>query len=218
MVELRDRVRRDYAVFADTCFEAFGDRIQHWITINEPHSFASEGYSGFGVLAPGRRARLIFNRGRSKREPYMVGHNLLLAHAAAVRIYKEKYQKAQKGCIGIALDCKWYEPFSDSPEDRAAAQRVLEFDLGWFLDPIMFGDYPEIMRKRVGDRLPNFSLEQRDEIKGSLDFLGINHYTTNYARASDFSLLAAFLNDNPDSGTITPCKVMLVSIRWQTSL
>lgn len=201
---LGSEIVKDYASFAETCFKAFGDRIRHWITINEPHTFASEGYSGFAVLAPGRRAGLLFNRGRSKRELYIVAHNLLLSHAAAVSIYREKYQAQQKGCIGIALDCKWYEPFSDCSDDRAAAQRVLEFDLGWFLDPIMLGDYPEIMREKVGDRLPIFSPEQRNAIKGSLDFVGINHYTTNYARPFNFPFIAAIFNDNPDCATVTP--------------
>ena len=58
----------------------------------------------------------------------------------------------------------------------------------------MFGDYPNSMRERVGDRLPKFSEAEKGLIKGSLDFVGINHYTTYYATDSPIGQL--FLNDS----------------------
>jgi len=72
---------------------------------------------------------------------------------------------------------------TDSEDDIAAAQRGLEFFYGWFTDPVVFGDYPEVMRQRLGDRLPQFSEEQKEMMKNSADFLGLNHYTTHYASA-----------------------------------
>jgi len=50
-----------------------------------------------------------------------------------------------------------------------------------FVDPIIFGDYPEIMRVLVGTRLPIFTESQSKMLKGSLDFLGVNYYTARYA-------------------------------------
>jgi beta-glucosidase len=44
----------------------------------------------------------------------------------------------------------------------------------------VFGDYPEVMRKNVGARLPGFTKNQSELIKGSLDFIGINHYYSLY--------------------------------------
>lgn len=38
------------------------------------------------------------------------------------------------------------------------------------------------MRKLVGERLPMFTKEQQHKLRGSLDFLGVNYYTTNYVR------------------------------------
>lgn len=78
-------------------------------------------------------------------------------------------------------NCDWREPKSDREADKAAALRSLEFFLGWFADPIYFGDYPEVMRHRLKERLPNFTPQERDQIKSSNDFFGLNHYTTMFA-------------------------------------
>ena len=159
---------RDYAAI---CFENFGDRVQHWITFNEPWVVSILGY-GQGVFAPGRV---------STSEPYQAGHQILRAHAKAVALYREKFQPKQNGRIGITNNCDWREPLTDSESDRLAAQRALEFFLGWFADPIFRGDYPDVMRERVADRLPKFTPEDKTLILGSADFFGINHYTTLYA-------------------------------------
>ena len=76
---------------------------------------------------------------------------------------------------------------------------------------MMFGDYPSSMRERVGDRLPTFSAEQKALLKGSLDFVGINHYTTYYARDNRTNLIGILLKDTlADSGTVTLRKVSLL--------
>ena len=61
--------------------------------------------------------------------------------------------------------------------DKAAAQRGLDFNLGWFADPLWFGDYPASMKKCVKEDLPEFTAEEKEMVKGSLDFQGINFYT-----------------------------------------
>jgi beta-glucosidase len=160
-----------FANYADVCFEHFGDRVKHWITINEAWVVAMLGY-GQGVFAPGRI---------SNAEPYLAGHNLLRAHASAVKIYREKYLPTQKGSIGITNNCDWREPLTDSTEDKAAAERAMEFFISWFADPIYHGHYPESMVKRVGNRLPKFTPEDKELVHGSSDFLGLNHYTTMFA-------------------------------------
>lgn len=56
-----------------------------------------------------------------------------------------------------------------------------------FVNPIIFGDYPETMRALVGTRLPIFTESQSKMLKGSFDFLGVNYYTARYADDSTSS-------------------------------
>ncbi|XP_073130849.1 beta-glucosidase 6-like [Henckelia pumila] len=194
---------KDFTMFSETCFKEFGDRVKHWITFNEPHTFAVQGYD-IGIQAPGRCSILLHalcRAGNSATEPYIVGHNLLLSHASVVDVYKQVYQAYQHGSIGISLDTFWYEPLSNSPADIEATQRALDFSLGWFMDPLIFGDYPSSMRKRVGIRLPRFTEAESRKLKDSFDFIGINHYTTWYAYADNINIFGVLLKDSlADSG------------------
>ncbi|PKI60231.1 hypothetical protein CRG98_019419 [Punica granatum] len=91
---LSPRIVDDFRDYAGVCFKEFGDRVKHWITLNEPFSYSSGGYAQ-GMLAPGRCSEwqlLNCTGGNSATEPYLVAHYELLAHAAAVKLYKEKYQ------------------------------------------------------------------------------------------------------------------------------
>ncbi|VEN58416.1 unnamed protein product [Callosobruchus maculatus] len=79
---------------------------------------------------------------------------------------------------------------SNSTEDIDAAEREIEMTFGWWANPIFSdtGDYPAVMKQRVEarsrlenytiSRLPAFSPSEIGTIKGSADFLGLNHYRT----------------------------------------
>ncbi|KAK4349313.1 hypothetical protein RND71_032068 [Anisodus tanguticus] len=179
---LSSKIAKDFGDYADICFKEFGDRVKHWITLNEPLSYSMFGYAR-GTFAPGRCSSYVGNctKGDSATEPYIVAHNLLLAHATGVKVYKQKYQKTQKGQIGVTLVTHWFVPKIKTPLGLKAPLKALDFFLGWFLDPITYGDYPASMRANVGRRLPKFTAEQKKLVKGSIDFLGMNYYTTQYA-------------------------------------
>ncbi|XP_039065693.1 beta-glucosidase 40-like [Hibiscus syriacus] len=191
---LDPRIINDFALYAETCFEKFGDRVKHWITFNEPHSFSIQGYYT-GFEAPGRCSTGFCMVGNSSTEPYIVAHNVLLSHAAAADIYRKNYKDKQNGSIGISLDVKWFVPATNATGNIEATQRAQDFQLGWFLDPLIFGDYPSSMRSRVGTRLPTFTESESALLKGSLDFVGINHYTTYYASQNATNPISDLLND-----------------------
>ncbi|KAJ6825564.1 beta-glucosidase 25 [Iris pallida] len=202
---LNKQIIKDFENYARTCFEAFGDRVKHWITFNEPHNFALQGYDT-GIQAPGRcsiLSHLFCRKGNSLTEPYIVAHHILLSHAAAFKTYRLHFKGKQDGSIGISLDSKWYEPISDATEDIDAARRAMDFELGWFLEPLIFGHYPRSMQRLVGNRLPNLTNEMSSLLAGSLDFLGINHYTTLYARNDRSRIHKLVMDDaSADAGVI----------------
>ncbi len=168
---LNRSIVEDFGNYAQICFDAFGDRVHHWITLNEPWCTAVLGH-GLGAFPPGRT---------DPNEPYLAAHHLLLAHARAVQVFR---QGGYTGCIGITNNCDWREPLTDSAADRDAAERAVEFFYAWFTDPVVFGDYPKVMRERLGKRLPEFTAPEKAMLKGSSDFLGLNHYSTLYASAT----------------------------------
>uniref|UniRef100_A0A7S4SV29 beta-glucosidase n=1 Tax=Alexandrium monilatum TaxID=311494 RepID=A0A7S4SV29_9DINO len=169
---LSRKVAGDFEEFAATCFEAFGSKVGRWITLNEPWCCAVCGYCD-GEMAPGRTD----DPGRA---PYIVAHHMLLAHARAVQRYRAEFQDEQGGQIGITCNAHWGEPSSGSDADRAAADRYMDFQLGWFAGPIWKGDYPKTMRKHCGERLPRFTETEKQQLRGTSDFFGLNYYSTAY--------------------------------------
>ncbi|XP_009617373.1 beta-glucosidase 18-like [Nicotiana tomentosiformis] len=180
---LSPKIQSEFSCYADICFKYFGDRVKYWVTMNEPNVMAVRGYR-LGTFPPARCSRSFGNcsAGNSEKEPFIAAHNMILSHAAAVSIYRTKYQERQGGMIGISLNTQWYEPFSDSSEDKSAAQRARSFVYNWFLDPIIFGRYPEEMQQILGTNLPAFSSNDLKKLNNGLDFIGINLYTAAYIK------------------------------------
>ncbi|CAH2102046.1 unnamed protein product [Euphydryas editha] len=174
----------DYFVdYARVLFQNFGTKVHAWITFNEPFSFCERGYGGLD--APGAQS--------SGFEDYLCGHNVLLAHGMVYRMYQKEFEAKLSTSVGIAIEFSWYEAASQSSDDKSAAERARDFSFGWFAHPIFSktGDYPPMMRKRIDtisklqgfsrSRLPHFTPEEIEMIRGSADFLGLNHYDTNLA-------------------------------------
>ncbi|KAF9623054.1 hypothetical protein IFM89_036190 [Coptis chinensis] len=199
----------DFTAYADVCFKEYGDRVKSWMTFNEPNIQTVTG-NDIGLSPPGRCSYpfgVNCTIGDSTTEPYLGAHNILLSHAAAVHLYRTKYQEKQRGQIGITLLGFWFEPMTNSPADVTATKRAIDFHLGWFLDPLVYGRYPAIMRKIVGSRLPYFTENDSKLLKGSFDFIGFNHYCGLYIQdhprtsdeygsdyAIDISVKLAFTN------------------------
>ncbi|CAI0403761.1 unnamed protein product [Linum tenue] len=183
---LSPRIVDDYKEFAELCFREYGGKVKKWITINEPWTISIFGYEQ-GIFAPGRCSDWVnpaCQAGDSATEPYIVSHHVLLSHASAVNLYRQKFQKRQNGEIGIVLNCFWMLPYSNSTVDKAAAERAVDFVFGWHMEPITFGRYPKSMEANVGERLPNFTEEQSLRLIGSYDFVGVNYYSSFYAMES----------------------------------
>ncbi|XP_066477611.1 lactase/phlorizin hydrolase [Tiliqua scincoides] len=173
-----DTIIQRFKEYAEVLFQRLGEKVKFWITLNEPYVIANLGH-GYGVSAPGISAR-------PGRAPYIVGHNLIKAHAEVWHLYNETYRPKQGGLISLTISSEWAEPKNPyKQEDHDAAKRHVEFYAGWFAHPIFKnGDYSEVMKRRIQERssgksrLPEFTESEKRRIKGTFDFFGLNHYTT----------------------------------------
>ncbi|VVB03649.1 unnamed protein product [Arabis nemorensis] len=170
------RIIKDFTAYADVCFREFGNKVKFWNTVNEANIFTIGGYND-GLTAPGRCSNNCLS-GNSSTEPYIVAHNVLLAHASASRLYKKKYKDMQGGSVGFSIFGIGFSPSTNSKDDEISVQRARDFYFGWMLRPLIFGDYPDSMKQTVGSRLPVFTEEESQLVKGSADFVGLIHYLT----------------------------------------
>lgn len=89
----------------------------------------------------------------------------------------------------------WYDTLLPIATNTAAAERIMQFSLGWYANPIFSGDYPSIMKDRVAARslleglefskLPEFTELEVDYIKGTADFFALSHFTSYIAHDRD---------------------------------
>jgi beta-glucosidase len=181
----------DFANYADVAFRELSGpgMIEEWITFNEPISICSLGY-GSGIFAPGSKG--------GKQGEHRCGHALLLAHAAAAKVFNAKYRArspAGKAKLSIALDGKYGKPWDeDNAADRKAADLYTLFQFGWMADPLFFGDYPQEMRrayKTTGADLPTFTEQQKRDLKAAKpDALSVNYYTSYWVRRPEEAVMA----------------------------
>jgi lactase-phlorizin hydrolase len=178
-----------FAQFSNICFAAFSHIVPYWITFNEPMQTVAGGWEN-GDWPPG----LHKNKGI---DLYVAAKNILVAHARVYRLYEEMYKTTHGGKVGITLNTDWFEPLDESdPSHVAAAEQSQQFRLGFFASPIFKGDYPDIVKYVIGNRseaqgfdisrLPAFNSEEKQLLKGSSDFLGLNMYTSDLVRPFHF--------------------------------
>jgi beta-glucosidase/6-phospho-beta-glucosidase/beta-galactosidase len=179
----------DFLYYADVCFKEFGDLVKYWFTFNEIWVMA--------LLMP------MKDRDRGDM-PYKIAHNSLLAHAHAVKLYREKYNTDGKGKIGIVLNSSMMYPKKEGV-DEEARKRALIYSLDWIAHPVFTGDYPQIMVDTAKDRMPKFTEKEKELLKGSIDFIGINHYFSELCEADNNEMHADYWTDrnvktsyNPD--------------------
>jgi beta-glucosidase len=157
-----------FADYARILFERFDGRVKKWITLNEPWVITDGGYL-HGALAPGHRNRF---------EAPIASHNLMRAHGAAVKAYRE----AGAHQIGLVVNIEPKYPATDSAEDIAATCRADAYMNRQYLDPALKGSYPEELKEIFGEAWPDFPAADFAAIAQPVDFIGINYYTRNVVR------------------------------------
>ncbi|XP_066263017.1 myrosinase 1-like [Euwallacea similis] len=191
------KIVNDFVDYAELLFQLFGDRVKLWATINEPRSFCQD--------VPERVHSLHLTDLPLGTYEYLCGHHVLLAHAYTYRLYQDKYKYSQGGKLGIVLNFDENIPYSNSTEDIETAKRANNFDVGWFANPLVFGDYPQIMKDVVTQnsaqqnfttsRLPSFTTNEKNIVKGSFDVMFLNHYSAHLVAMAEQNLAPSWSND-----------------------
>ena len=171
----------DYFVdYAKICFEAFGDRVKKWATFNEPWSIAQNGYIA-GNFPPNEQFQIP--------KAVQILHNLMVAHARALNLYKSMNLPGE---IGIVHTLEGKVPISAKPEDIHARDLDDAISNRFMLDACFHGRYDEetmalideILTKNEG-KLETQASDFEDFAKAAkqIDFLGMNYYSSHFLQA-----------------------------------
>jgi beta-glucosidase len=155
--------------FADLVTRRLGDRVRHWMTINEPWEIGILGY-GVGVHAPGRRDR---------HAALQAIHHLLLGHGLAMPAIRSNVPGAE---VAIVLDMVTCYPDRPIGPDTDAADRMDGYFNRWFLDPLFRGTYPADVWAAYGEDVPLVRDGDLDVIHNPGGLVGLNYYYSAWVR------------------------------------
>ena len=164
--------------YAALIAERLGDRVRHFITLNEPQVFIGAGHHE-GRHAPGDRLRFP--------EVLRAGHHVLLAHGRAVQALRAERSDFRIGFAPVGMPKL---PATNDARDVEAARQAT-FDVAvrsawtnsWWMDPVFLGRYPEAGLRFFGDDAPAFSDADLALISQPIDFCGANIYQGTHVRA-----------------------------------
>ncbi len=160
----RDTAHR-FADFAAATTAALGDLADDWITVNEAWCQAFLGYES-GIHAPGRK---------NLHDAVAAAHHLNLGHGLALAAIRAERPNARIGIANIVTDVV---AASGSDRDLAATTRYDANSNRLFLDPVLNGRYPDVVRELYDPYGLTGLIHSGDEqvIAAPLDFMAVNHY------------------------------------------
>ncbi|WP_229054193.1 GH1 family beta-glucosidase [Aeromicrobium sp. Leaf350] len=160
----RDTAQR-FAAYVEVVADHLGDRVGHWITINEPREVTMLGYA-LGTHAPGRQ--LLFDALPS-------AHHQLLGHGLAVQALRAAGARS----VGIAMSHETVRSTGLSDDDRAAADLYDVLNNRLFADPVLLGRYPD----GFADLMPGPVEDDLTVISTPVDWYGVNYYSPAFVGA-----------------------------------
>jgi WD repeat-containing protein 26 len=174
-----EKIVQDFVNYAKYVIERYDRYVDVWYTFNEPQ-YCNWRFSTYpyGTILPSYNG---IGKGGTKAE-FLCGHYTLLAHATVSNWYRNEFKG--KKPMTFKNSANWAVANSTSAADKAALQRVNDYNMGWFGGPwTNDGDYPATLKDTLGDLLPKFTQDQKNMIKGSCDFYAIDGYTAYYVAA-----------------------------------
>jgi beta-glucosidase len=159
-----------FAEYADVISRHLGDRVKHWMTLNEPYVSAYMGY-GIGEHAPGHA---------DLEEQLAASFHLLLGHGLAIPVLRANIPGGQ---LGIVLNLSRQVPASGSVADRAAAWHEDGAHNRWYLDPLAGRGFPPDIVQSYPCSMDFVQPGDMDAIAAPIDFLGVNYYERRIVRS-----------------------------------
>lgn len=162
-----------FAEYTKVIVEQLSDRVEYWITINEPSCFVGAAYKN-GGHAPFEK--------NDVETMMQVCKNVFLAHGKAVSMIRKHSKKT--AIIGMAPTGPVRIPTNHTPKAiELAKQKTFQITEdyyatsdAWWADPIYLGKFPEQAKEVFGDKLITFTEEEWREVSQPLDFCGYNIY------------------------------------------
>lgn len=153
-----------YAEYVKPVADRLGDRIDVWLTMNEPWVFLHLGMIK-GIHAPGYQD--LQHAGAAYK-------NIMKAHSQGAGLIRSVNKHSE---VGISCNITPFIPDSYSKEDLEATRRIHDYHNKLFLDPILKGEIPDIAGQAFGRYAPDWTRDEIDELQEPIDFIGVNYYT-----------------------------------------
>jgi len=157
--------------YVKVCATLFGDRVKHWMVLNEPMVFTGAGYF-LGVHAPGRKGLKNF---------LPAVHHATLSQGVGGRILRESVTDAS---IGTTFSCSQITPYSQKTKDIKAAAKADTLLNRLFIEPVLGMGYPS-ENIPVLQRLEKYKKpDDEKNVRFDFDFIGIQNYTREVVKHS----------------------------------
>ncbi|TYP95748.1 beta-glucosidase [Sphingobacterium allocomposti] len=166
-------IKEWFGHYVSVCVSHFGDRVKHWMVLNEPAVFTAAGYF-FGIHAPGRKGLDNF---------LAAAHHATLAQALGAKAVKSLRPDA---IVGTTFSCSHVEPFRALAKDLIATRKADALLNRLFIEPLLGMGYPtqdiKILRRIEKYMKPG----DEDAMAFDMDFIGIQNYTREVIRHATF--------------------------------
>ncbi|MDB9525589.1 GH1 family beta-glucosidase [Oscillatoria sp. CS-180] len=174
---------KDFADYATVVVKALGDRVTHWMTLNEIFCFTHLGY-GVNQIPPHAPGTVV----SSLKDVWQTSHHALLAHGLGCQAIRAA--SPQTCTVSLVDNFLATIPTVETPENIAAAQTAFHTvgTNGGIIFPALTGEYSPALLEQLGDQAPDIAPGDLDTIRQPLDALGFNVYSGVYVRAAETPL------------------------------
>jgi beta-glucosidase len=186
-----------FTEYVETCVQLFGDRVKHWMVLNEPLVFTGAGHF-LGIHAPARKGLNNF---------LAAAHHATLCQGIGGRVIRALQPNAR---IGTTFSTTYIDPLDDSRSHRESAHKADALSNRLFLEPLLGMGYPTTDLKFM-EGVEKF-MRPGDEVLMAfdMDFIGVQHYTREVIR---YSALVPYLNARIVNARLR--KVPTTAMNWE---